>query len=1108
MDAASPRDRAAEQAAGGTTAAPKSLPDSRGTRSGLSRRLSLRDRRVRTRLLVVILIPLLIAVIAGALQIATVWQQRQNYYQVEQLTRLDATIINLAHVLEEERDRTALYAVQGRPSDTASLNSAQGQVDKQIVEVQKVAKETEASFEGDVRDRVAQALYRLDTLESLRKTAMQSQATPRDIVGFYTPHIQDLINTSEALNGLGERAGLSTKARALAAFSRHKELTSRMRALTVALIPSLSSSSETTPDQALVNELTLTDALRNGALEDFRAAADSGQYQHYQDTVLNSTTDRAENLFSLAQDLAKRTLAGSAAGDSETDNTISTPAGAVLEMTRAELSAMQAVERKLLEDLFGSAKGQRKSAEWYALATLLIALFFLAVTVFATLSVAQSMSRPLMRLRRSAQDIAKQRLPALVHRLNESDPSKVDLSVRPIGIDTKDEIGEVARAFDEIHREAVRLAGDQALLRSSVNAMFVNLSRRTQSLVQRQLKLIDELERGERDPDQLASLFKLDHLATRMRRNGENLLVLAGEEPGRRWNQPIPLIDVLRAAASEVEQYERITISNVPTAEANGRAVNDLVHLLAELLENATSYSSPGTKVWVAAQALPDGGIMVEIEDGGIGMNATELAEANERLAKPPAIDVSVSRRMGLFVVARLAERHGLRVRLRASAGGGVTALVLVPDELVMDHNRPAPTQPAETPQLPTEQRPAPPAPIPSTDRSELPRRPVGGEDRPQPPQPSRPQSPLPQRTPNAQAPGPQSPGPLAAPLPPRRPQPSRAEAPPPMVRADQTGEMPVTRAHLTGELPVYRDHTGEIPAVGQRPSANTGSQPPLSPRTSRTTPQTPQSAQPRRQPSLPTEQPPSQPPVDARASLPTRPEPVRDQLENSILDTSTPLEVQHNERSPIFEQMESEWFRRRSGRKPSVPVGAMPGPEAAGAGSAAPAEPSRAEPVRPATAASPPLPTRGGSGLPTRGGSGLPTRKPGQQSAGSPPVPVGDDSALSWKSAGDDGWKAAETINKPVASGLTPAGLPKRVPKANLVPGSADAAEAANSGDSTKKARSNPAARSPEAVRGRLSSYHQGLRKGRMAGRELRQSDGDTLTNLPAVSSDEQEKS
>jgi hypothetical protein len=226
--------------------------------------------------------------------------------------------------------------------------------------------------------------------------------------------------------------------------------------------------------------------------------------------------------------------------------------------------------------------------------------------------------------------------------------------------------------------------------------MFTNLSRRSQGLIQRQLSLISELESREADPDQLSSLFKLDHLATRMRRNGENLLVLAGEEPGRRWTRPVPLVDVLRAAASEVEQYERIELSSVPTTEVAGRVVNDLVHLLAELLENATSFSSPQTKVKVTGHALPDGRVLIEIHDTGIGLSPEDLAAINERLAAPPTVDVSVSRRMGLFVVGRLSQRHGIRIQLRPSDSGGTTALVMLPVDVAQGGKKPMPGKPGQ----------------------------------------------------------------------------------------------------------------------------------------------------------------------------------------------------------------------------------------------------------------------------------------------------------------------------------------------------------------------------------------------------------------------------
>ncbi|MET7686891.1 nitrate- and nitrite sensing domain-containing protein [Streptomyces sp. NPDC005483] len=313
------------------------------------------------------------------------------------------------------------------------------------------------------------------------------------------------------------------------------------------------------------------------------------------------------------------------------------------------------------------------------------ALVLTAVLVAFLLAawVARTMSTSMRRLSASAHEIAGQRLPALLTQLTRAIPGRVDAQVTPIPITTTDEIGEVARAFDHVHREAVRLAAEQALLRANINTIFGNLARRNQSLIERQLALITDLEGKEADPDQLENLFRLDHLATRVRRNGENLLVLGGETPAQQWDQPLPLVDVIRAAASEVEQYERVELAGVPEAEIHGRAVTDLVHLLAELLENATTFSPPRSRVGVTAARLPDGRIMVEIHDRGIGLPPEELADINHHLADPPTVDVAISQRMGLYVVGRLADRHGIRVQLRPSEEGqGTTALAMLPDTI------------------------------------------------------------------------------------------------------------------------------------------------------------------------------------------------------------------------------------------------------------------------------------------------------------------------------------------------------------------------------------------------------------------------------------------
>ncbi len=325
------------------------------------------------------------------------------------------------------------------------------------------------------------------------------------------------------------------------------------------------------------------------------------------------------------------------------------------------------------------AQSALRSAEIVSVATLLLLLLVLLITTF----VARSMIRPLRKLRADALEVAGSKLPEMVRRLSQSEGGDASAEIEPIGVNSTDEIGEVARAFDQVHREAVRLAADEAMLRGNLNAMFVNLSRRSQSLIERQLSLIDNLEQTEQDADRLSSLFRLDHLATRMRRNSENLLVLAGHEAAsRRWSQPVPLVDVLRAAISEIEQYERVVLNVQPGIQVVGQAVNDVVHLVAEIVENATTFSPEDTQVYVTGQPLTSGGVLLDITDNGVGISEQEMAHANWRLDNPPVVDVAVSRRMGLFVVGRLAARHGVRVRLRHAQSGGLTALIWLPESV------------------------------------------------------------------------------------------------------------------------------------------------------------------------------------------------------------------------------------------------------------------------------------------------------------------------------------------------------------------------------------------------------------------------------------------
>ena len=310
-----------------------------------------------------------------------------------------------------------------------------------------------------------------------------------------------------------------------------------------------------------------------------------------------------------------------------------------------------------------------------------------AATLVGAFILALRTSRRLRHTRRAALAAARVELPAAVENvitardatavraaLNDS-WSRVDamLSVGP------DEIGGLASAFGTVHRQALRLAADQALLRMEIEAMFVSLSRRGQTLVQRQIHLIDEFGRHETDPDALSRLFALDHLAARMRRNEENLLVLAGGEPGRWITRPAAVVDVLRAAAQETEEYRRVEVADAPDIAVAAHVAGDVIHLLAELLENATSFSPPNAPVRVTARRTVDG-LTVAVFDNGIGIPADRLAEVNERLAQPSGLTSNLVGTMGLLVVARLAQRHHMTVRLTSTPGAGTAASVTIPD--------------------------------------------------------------------------------------------------------------------------------------------------------------------------------------------------------------------------------------------------------------------------------------------------------------------------------------------------------------------------------------------------------------------------------------------
>ncbi|MFD6566672.1 nitrate- and nitrite sensing domain-containing protein [Micromonospora profundi] len=349
-----------------------------------------------------------------------------------------------------------------------------------------------------------------------------------------------------------------------------------------------------------------------------------------------------------------------------------------------------------------------------------LGLVAVVVSVLVAVRVGRTLVRRLSGVRTVALELAEHRLPDVVTRLRRGELVDVAREAPPLEYGN-DEIGEVGRAFTKVQRTAVQAAVDEVTLRRGLNEVFLNIARRSQGLVHRQLHLLDRMERRAEDPDELAELFQVDHLATRLRRHAEDLVILAGSAPGRGWRNPVAMVDLVRGAISEVEAYDRVDITVVQPAGVLGRAVGDVIHLLAELIENATAFSPPDTRVTVTGEQVANG-YALEITDQGLGMSAAALESANTRLASSPEFDPAESARLGLFVVARLAARHAVRVRLRPGRESGVTAVVLIPSDLVTaeppaGHDLAAPTS------APGERRPTRrgTVPRPRPNRARLP---------------------------------------------------------------------------------------------------------------------------------------------------------------------------------------------------------------------------------------------------------------------------------------------------------------------------------------------------------------------------------------------------
>ncbi len=647
---------------------PAARQPARGPRGSSTAAWRLRNWRLRTKFAAVLLVPTLTALLVSGELLNEQWDTITQLDTVSSELSVNEHIADVAQALQHERDSIVSYVAGGRAGSTPTQVSATEAADRAVSSLAAAAAEAHGLGPA-ASGSLAQALTQLQALDAIRSSALNTREPDTAVLNSYG----DLLDTLEQVTRdvaaeIGDPAlsALASSAQALATSQEQSEQQT-------ALLVDVANRKRFAAGQA--DLLTAALAREAASQEQFSHTADIDTRQDFQDEVSGPQVGLFAHLVHLAavQDSLGQPVTVSAADALTTGQATAARISSVRNRVAGQM-------RTVIADRTNTARDSVLRGAGALLA-------MLVVTIVLTMFIARSILRPLRVLRRTALDIAERRLPDEVQRIlsNPHTADAAQAAMAAVPIHTKEEVGQVARAFDAVHSQAVLLATGQALMRDNTKDMLVNLARRSQLLVERQLSLIDGMEQDEPDPDQLANLFELDHLATRMRRNSENLLVLAGTDVGRVLRDAPMAQELLGAAVSEVEQYARIDVKPLPEVSVVPSAAKDILHLIAELLDNATAYSDPNTRVTVQAVRTRHGELVIEIRDRGIGMSEDAVEDANSRLAEPPEVDAEVSRRMGLHVVALLARSQGVSVRLRSNEDldGGTSAVVAVPGRLL-----------------------------------------------------------------------------------------------------------------------------------------------------------------------------------------------------------------------------------------------------------------------------------------------------------------------------------------------------------------------------------------------------------------------------------------
>ncbi|MEF9902538.1 nitrate- and nitrite sensing domain-containing protein [Streptomyces sp. P9-A2] len=625
-----------------------------------------RGKSIRRKIVALLLVPLVSLTTIWAFSTLLTGREASHLFDVSSvMEEVGYPVEDTVRVLQQERRQTLVHLADPRASNgLAALRRSRAATDKAVSSVREnVANPDVRDAMGQDTEALSAVLDSFEGIEPLRRSVEDGTVDRSQALGLYNQLIDPCYTLLAGLHVVDD-VGLDKQYRALVSLARARELLAREDALLgSALIVGALSRSEVRDVSDFVAQRTL---LYDAGLPQL-PAPERDRYESFWKNAASAPLRVAEEA---------AISSGTGPPHGITARSWDTAAGHVLE----ELGTLNDQATDRYQD---RVRPVAMGVITQAVVAGLLGLIALLVSLFLSVRVGRGLIRDLRQLRLEAHEASGVRLPSVMRRLSAGEQVDVGTEVPRLEYD-RNEIGEVGQALNTLQRAAVEAAVKQSELRSGVSEVFVNLARRSQVLLHKQLTLLDTMERRTDDTEELADLFRLDHLTTRMRRHAEGLVILSGAAPSRQWRKPVQLMDVVRAAVAEVEDYERIEVRRLPRVAVTGPAVADLTHLVAELLENATVFSPPHTAVQVLGERVANG-FTLEIHDRGLGMAAEALLDANLRLAETPEFELSDTDRLGLFVVSRLAQRQNVRVSLQPSPYGGTTAVVFIPDALLSD---------------------------------------------------------------------------------------------------------------------------------------------------------------------------------------------------------------------------------------------------------------------------------------------------------------------------------------------------------------------------------------------------------------------------------------